>query len=446
MLTDPRGIAITAASADAVVRLEAAIIAYCGFKADTGDRLKAALATDPALVMAHILRGYFMLLLVKRELVPRARAAAQAADAAMRAAGSTPREALHREALDAWIRRDLTGAIRILSEVLAAYPRDLVALKLAQYLLFYAGDSRTMRGVVADAIRGWDEGVPGYGFALGCHAFGLEECGEYAAAERAGRRACELNPDDIWGAHAVAHVFEMQDRAEEGLGWIATLGPHWRAANNFVFHVWWHRCLFLLALRRYDEVLARYDSEVRAESTDEYLDITNAVALLWRLEQAGIAVGERWRELAVRAAARSDDHMLAFGDVHYAMALAAAGSAEEFAHWHESSQRFARQASESQAGVMAEIGLALGEAGKAHRCGDFAQAAALLLPVRHAIARIGGSHAQRDLFAQLLIDAALKAGRVETARELLQERLAARPSNPWARAQLRLADAAREEA
>ena len=88
MLTDPRGIAITAASADAVLRLEAAIIAYCGFKADTGDRLKAALATDPALVMAHILRGYFMLLLVKRELVPRARAAAQAADAAMRAAGS----------------------------------------------------------------------------------------------------------------------------------------------------------------------------------------------------------------------------------------------------------------------------------------------------------------------------------------------------------------------
>ena len=41
------------------------------FRKDTGDRLKETLASDPQLVMGHILRGYFMLLLVKRELVAR---------------------------------------------------------------------------------------------------------------------------------------------------------------------------------------------------------------------------------------------------------------------------------------------------------------------------------------------------------------------------------------
>lgn len=438
MLADPRGLAVTAASAEAVMRLEATITAYCAFRKDTGDRLKEALASDPQLVMGHILRGYFMLLLVKRELVARARQAAEAADAAIKALGATPREVLHRRALDAWIARDQSHAIEIFEAILADYPRDILALKLAQYLLFYVGDGRRMRDTVARAIASWDEALPCYSFALGCHAFGLEECADYEAAERTGRRAVELIPEDIWGAHAVAHVFEMQERTAEGLSWIGALAPQWEAANNFAFHVWWHRCLFLLQLRRYDEVLARYDSEVRAESTDEHLDITNAVALLWRLEQAGIDVGKRWEELAQRSAARIEDHMTVFGDAHFAMALAAAGRPGDFARWQDSSRAYAAGSRETQAGVMAEVGLALGEAAHAHRHGDFARALELLLPVRDAIQHIGGSHAQRDLFAQLAIDSAVKSRRLVVARELLGERLSARPGNGWALDELSL--------
>ncbi|HUZ74121.1 MAG TPA: tetratricopeptide repeat protein [Stellaceae bacterium] len=437
MLSDQHGLAVTASTAESAARLDATITAYCGFKLDTGDRLRATLAGDPHVVFGHILYGYFMLLLVKRELVARAREAADAAAASMRAVGSTPREAMHLRALEAWIRRDLDAATVILETILVAYPHDIVALKLVQYLLFYAGDWTRMHGTVSGAVAAWDDTVPGYGFALGCHAFGLEECGEYDAAERVGKRAIEREPADIWGAHAVAHVFEMQDRAQDGLRWIDGLAPQWRDANNFAFHVWWHRCLFLLAEGRFDEALARYDGEVRADSTDEHLDIVNAVSLLWRFEQAGVPVGARWDELAARAAARLDDHMLVFSDTHFAMALAAAGTPEDFTRWCQSSTRFATAAKESQAAVMSAAGLVLAEAAQAHRSGAFACAVDLLLPVRAAIHRIGGSHAQRDLFEQLLIDAAVKAERWDTARELLQERLAARPGNVWGRTELR---------
>ena len=432
MISDPRGISVTASNDASAAKLEEAIIAYCGFRTDTGDRLKAALA-DPGLVMAPILRGYFMLLLVKRELVSRAEQAANVAEAAIAQAGATPRERLHLQALRAWIGRDCRAAAAILKRVLAEYPRDLVAVKLAQYLLFYQGDWRDMRDTVATAIAAWDESLPGYGYALGCHAFGIEECGDYAEAEKLGRRAVALYPDDIWGAHAVAHCYEMQDRSEGGLAWLDEARAGWKNANNFVFHVNWHRCLFLIELRRFDEALAHYDREVRAESTDEYLDITNAVSLLWRLEQQGVDVGQRWNELAVRSTARIDDHMLTFGDAHYAVALAAAGKDEDFAWWRRSSEAFA-QAAETQSGVMAEIGLALGNAAKAHRRGDYGRAVDLLYPARGSIRRIGGSHAQRDFFAKLLIDAAVKAGRVEIARNLLGERLAARPRNAWGQA------------
>src|SRR5580693_8347823 len=56
------------------------------------------------------------------------------------------------------------------------------------------------------------------------------------------------------------------------------------------------------------------DCEVRPESTDDLLDISTAVALLWRLEQAGIDVGHRWEELPDQTQGHLDDHLLVFGD------------------------------------------------------------------------------------------------------------------------------------
>ncbi|HXP31756.1 MAG TPA: tetratricopeptide repeat protein [Stellaceae bacterium] len=429
MLKDSRGLPVTAASPAAVAALDATVAAYCGLRADTGEHLKRALAADPRLVMAHILRGYFTLLFARRDFLARAE---RAAGEAARIAGCTAREAAHLAALGAWLKGDLQGALARWEAILEEHPRDLVALKLAHYAAFYRGDSEGMRRSLGRLDSAWDEGVPGYGFVLGCHAFAQEECGDYAAAERAGRRAVELDPTDIWAAHAVAHVMEMQDRPGEGIAWIDALEPQWSGINNFVFHARWHRCLYLLALGDHAAVLERYDRELRTESTEDYLDISNAVALLWRLEQANVDVGRRWAELAARAAQRSDDHMLVFADVHYALALAAAGERDGLARWGRSSRAFAETANETAAAILGAVGLALGEAADAHRRADWPCVIELLLPLRPRIRDIGGSHAQRDLFEQMLIDAAIQGGENELARRLLSERLARRPRNLWA--------------
>ena len=63
-------------------------------------------------------------------------------------------------------------------------------------------------------------GHPAEGYLLGCHAFTLEETGDYAAAEAAGRAGLALAPDDAWGLHAVAHVYDMTARAGQGLALI----------------------------------------------------------------------------------------------------------------------------------------------------------------------------------------------------------------------------------
>lgn len=437
MQEDIRGLSQTAASAEAMQAFDATVEAYMAFERQTGDRLKETLALDPTMPMALCLKGCFLLLFCKRALVaPAAKALAAARDAA-RERGANERELRHLDALQLWLDGDLRAAAAAWDAILLDHPHDLVALRLAQYLHFYLGEATAMRNSVARPLYAWNDDIPGYGYVLGIKAFALEECGDYAAAENTGRAAIDRNPADIWAAHAVAHVMEMQDRPREGIGWIGGLESHWADCHNFIYHVHWHRCLFRLELGDHDAVLNDYDKKVRADQSEEFLDVINAIALLWRLEQRGIAVGARWAELGEKCRAMSEDHCMVFGDPHYVMALAAerangGGGKEDdaVATALSSLERFA-EGKGTEAGVARNIALPLARAAAAHRQGRFAEAVDGLLPHRSALYQIGGSRAQRDLFELLLIDAALKAGRKGLARALLSERGLQRPDNPW---------------
>jgi len=55
----------------------------------------------------------------------------------------------------------------------------------------------------------------------------------------------------------------------------------------------------------------------------------------------------------------------------------------------------------------------------------------LLLPLRPAAHRFGGSHAQRDVISLTLIEAALRSGQARMARALVAERRSLKPSSPF---------------
>lgn len=430
-LHDMNGEQIQAASQETVRLLDHAVTGYARARRDTRDRVVAVLASDPTCVMAHCLDGYLHMLSSKRDGVARAREALARALAVAGGYTLPRREQLHMAALDAWSRGDMRGAASTWDTLLDEFPRDLIALKVSQFVLSYLGESDRMRDRVARVLPAWNADQPGYGFALGCYAYALEESGRYREAEDAGRRAVGIDRGDIWAAHAVAHVTEMEGRLDEGIAWIATLAEEWHDCSNFALHLKWHEGLYHLELEQYDRVLTLYDGEVRAESTDEYLDVANAVSLLWRLEQADVNVGKRWGELASRAATHIGDHALVFVDLHYLMALAAAGDRVAVAEFLASCEAFAASEQGTEAEVMADVGLRLARAVVAHRDGDYSDVVDDLFPVRRRIRHIGASHAQRDLFDQLLIDSAWRGRRFDEARELVDERLARRPNNRW---------------
>jgi len=409
MHRDRLGLELTAANGESARACDDTVWAYVGFARDPGVFLKRTLQADPAMPMALCLQGYFMHLMGLPGLVAKA---CSAFESVKKISGLSPREQVHVAALGAWCEGELERACAAFEEILRDYPQDILALKLANYLYFYLGDAANVRDSAARVLPAWDEGAPGFGHVLALHAFGLEETGDYAAAERAGRRATEIDPADPWAVHAVAHVMEMQDRAAEGAAWIETLAEHWEVKNFFRFHLWWHLALMHWGEGRNDEALRLYDARVWGEGSSENLSLCNDISLLARLELAGVDLGARWDAAAAVVRDQAGGSVLAFADAHYALALG------------EVPTLFKKG---STGKIHAKVGRALCEAMVAWRHRDYARVTQLLGPVRQDLWRVGGSHAQRDLFVLILLASAFKSGSKALARLVLSERAAMRP-------------------
>ena len=412
-MNDIHGLALTTPSAAAAEAFNKALRSYLGYRVDASEHLKATLQADPAFALGHCLKGYFMVLMYNRSLAPVAAEAQRTA--AQLGANATAREQAHVRALGAWVAGDIDGALREWEAVLAQWPEDVLALRLAHFNYFWLGRIGEMRASVERAAARWARGLEAYGTLLSCLAFALEENGDYADAEKAGRAAVEIDPADLWGTHAVAHVMEMQKRCDEGIAWLDGLQRHWQGRSNLVHHLWWHRALFHLARREFDAALELYDQRFRnlasplvAAIPDLYIDVQNAASMLFRLEQHGVEVGQRWTELADKAQARVGDCLSAFTLPHWTMALAATGRHSAAEAMLRSMEEFGAGAASTSA-VVREVAMPVCQAVLAHRRGEYRQAEELLAPVRGRLQQLGGSHAQRDVLELLYRDSSGRA-------------------------------------
>jgi tetratricopeptide (TPR) repeat protein len=421
MQVDCRGLELTTASEDAAKHVDQAVADYLDYRTTASAHVKAALEADPDFALAKCFRGYFLLMLENRAVLPKVQQALDEMKPSLGAA--TKRERLHASALQAWADGDIMRACFHWEQVLVGSPRDLLALKLHHTMSFYAGRSQVMRSVLAGVVHDWDDDVPGYGCVQGMYAYALEECGAYEEAERWGRAAVECNPGDLWAIHAVAHVLEMQGRSAEGVKWLDYTPDQWAKKNPFKAHVWWHAALFAMAQADYERALSLYDRELCSVNTETYIDVSNQASLLKRLQMRGVDIGDRWKVLAEHSKTRIHDHMLPFRDAHFCMALAANGNFDAARRHVESMAEFAGQEQGWRAQTTRSVLIPLCEGMIAYEEGNYAKACDLLWAVRNEVISIGGSHAQRDVFAQLICDAAVRAHNLPVARSLLSERV-----------------------
>ncbi len=307
--------------------------------------------------------------------------------------------------------------------ILADHPTDALALRLVQDAYFFLGRSAAIRDCAERVLPAWDRDNPLAGFVLGLYAFGLEETGELKRAEDFGREALARNPCDAWATHALAHVMETANRHEEGVVFLKSTRANWAHAHFIAHHNGWHLALFLIGQGRFDEVLADYDRFTAPKLADDAtLDRVDAASLLWRLELAGVDVGDRWAAVANTWMAHVDDHLLAFNDLHCAFAAARSLKPDHAARLQTSLDEYERMGSGDNRQVTSEIGRRLIDGVLAFAANDYGRAVEAILPVHKDAARIGGSHAQRDVINLTLIAAAQRLGRWTLARALLADR------------------------
>jgi tetratricopeptide (TPR) repeat protein len=434
MPRDAQGLEITG-SPDSAESYDRAIADYYALGGDPVGKLKDALARDNRFALAPTaIAGLFLAGGFRSDHAEVARALKAARALSARA---TPRERLHLEAVETWAEGRLRDATAVWEEILVDHPTDALALRLAQDGYFFLGTSAALRDSVARVWPEWREDDPLTSFVMGLRAFGLEETGDYAAAEAWARGALERNPADAWAAHALAHVFEMTSRVEEGVAFLTASREHWRTAHFMAGHNGWHLALYLIELGRIDDVLEGFDRHMAPKLKDDAtLDRVDAASLLWRLELEGVDVGDRWTAVSQQWAAHVHEHVAAFNDLHLAFAAARAPALRELLR--DSLDAYAREGEGDNSAVTAAVGRPLIEAMFDFADGRYAEAAERLVPIRYDVWRIGGSHAQRDVVDLTALVAAERAGERNLARALAAERAELRPTPRW---QARLARA-----
>lgn len=383
-----------------------------------------AITQDPSFVMAHVFKGYLFGLATERDATAVARACHEAA----LPLAATVREEAHVLALGHLANGRWHDAARILEDIAIETPLDGLALQVGHQIDFFTGNARMLRDRIARALPSWQSGMPGYHAILGMQAFGLEEMGDYARAEKLGRAAVEIEPRDGWAQHAVAHVMEMQSRQRDGIAWMRANPDAWTKESFLQVHNWWHLALFHYDLGETDQVLALYDGPIYGTPSAMALNMVDASALLWRLYLGGIDVGDRWIALAANwPKAGLGDY--AFNDAHAMMAFVGAGLDGPALALLET-QREAMRGSGDNVAFTRDVGHPLTRAIKAFGEGNYTETVQLIRPIRAIANRFGGSHAQRDVIDLTLIEAALRAGDRAFAGALTAERSMARPDSP----------------
>jgi hypothetical protein len=431
--TDARGVPVSECKPSSLEDYERALYQFQSYFGNPIETLAVTVENDPEFVMGHVFNASFMLMMTERQYIP-------AIEQSIVCAESLSYKSNDREkGLIAAVRDGLEGrwdrACVAWDRILECHPRDAMAIQCAHLMDFFRGDAINLRDRVGRVIQHWDGSMPGFSYILGMQAFGFEECNQYDKAEQTAYKALEIERRDGWSVHALAHVMEMQGRYEEGKVLMRSRVQDWAPDNGFAFHNWWHLALFHVEHEDFSGALRLYDEEIISDHSDVTLQMLDATALLWRLHLQGADVGERWNRLADMWARKGpvENGYYAFNDLHAVISFLGAGRAVEARTVLAAVEAAAKNNPESTRRMARDVGIPGSYAFLAFAEERYTDAVELLLPIRTIAHRFGGSHAQRDILTQTLIESAIRADNTGLASNLISERTVHKPFSPMTR-------------
>uniref|UniRef100_A0A672G7Q7 Tetratricopeptide repeat protein 38 n=1 Tax=Salarias fasciatus TaxID=181472 RepID=A0A672G7Q7_SALFA len=429
------GLALSTSSNEACKLYDAMLTQYVKWRNDETlggleGCMSAIQAADPNFVMGNVISTG--LELVGTGSSPRldARLAAAVSRTVELASSQdiSPRERLHVKAMELFSRGNFPKACEVWEDILVDHPTDLLALKFAHDGYFYMGAQVPMRDSVARVLPHWKPHMPLYSYLKGFYSFGLLETRFYDQAEKVAMEGLALTPDDAWAVHAVAHICEMRAEVDKGLKFMESREKDWQVSDMLASHNYWHWALGFIE---------KVKTIMRFFQSSELLALvcgTCIYDIVSRGQFEGVCVKERWRELFQVTQRHTDDHVTLFNDLHFLMASLGAEESATTRRLLEGLQELAKEPGDNQQHQLAQtVGIPMCQAIIDYSHGDFKHAVERLYPLRYRMVDVGGSDAQRDVFNQLLIHAAMKSEdkhHRKLGRCLVVERDAVRPNSP----------------
>uniref|UniRef100_A0A4W4EXC9 Tetratricopeptide repeat protein 38 n=1 Tax=Electrophorus electricus TaxID=8005 RepID=A0A4W4EXC9_ELEEL len=407
------GLGLSTTSNEACKLYDATLTQYVTWRNDETlggiERCMAKLQTaDPNFVMGHVISTGLQLVGTGSSVL-RDEKLANAVRRLMKLADAqelTSRERQHVQAVELFSRGALPQAASVWEDILVEHPTDMLALKLSHDALFYLGEQTQMRDSVARVLPHWRPHMPLYSYLKGMYSFGLLETRFYDQAEKVAKEGLALNRQDGWSVHSLAHVYEMKAEVEMGLKFMSSTEKDWVVCDMLACHNYWH-----WALCHIEKVKSfKRTSCSPAGCSGAMLDIVDTCSLLYRLEMEGVSVKERYQELLCVTESHLEDHTLLFNDLHFLMVLQGCKDMHGTQRLLDSLRELAREPGENKELQLATtVGLPMCQALVEYGQGNYSRTVELLKPLRYRFVALGGSDAQRDIFNQLLIHAAMKS-------------------------------------
>jgi tetratricopeptide (TPR) repeat protein len=423
ILSDCYGLPVTTRAREAVHWYNQGIQGLLGFRKDTPDCFHKALTFDPTFAMAYCHLGVHYFLEESEDMVARARAYFEQTRVAI--ADLTEREREVVQTLELWGNGRVREAIDRMQAALQARPREAILLQRLYFIYFVQGASEKLRDLPASVLRHYTDDS----YVLGMYSFGLEETHDFGRAFELGQQALALNATDVWALHALAHAAYETGAFVTGVRLLEDGLQHCDDVGAFRNHILWHLALFLWEQGQYQRTLKLYHKEFADPAALLPPNFVDAVSLLWRLNLTGLPTPAEWQALTPSLESLRHVRTYLFNQMHIALGLTGAQRLD----WAmEYLAGLRARVNPGRPSLLGDVGLPLVEGLIAYAQGEYARVVEGWLPIRDRILEVGGSHAQRELFADILLDAALQAGVYDVASDLLTAKRRHRPDRPLA--------------
>ncbi len=341
----------------------------------------------------------------------------------------TRREQQHVAAVSLFIHGQGPRALPLILDHLDEFPRDALLMRLANRLYTLGCSGAGIRNYPQELYGLMRRLEPSYGddwVFLGQDAFAHHEMGFFDESLALAQRSLQGRPTSAHAAHSVAHVYFEQGNAVDGSAFLRTWLQDFDRRAPFNVHLSWHQALFELAQGHYIRAAALYEEAIRPSVVRKNAaSLADSASLMWRMHLysrgPSLCPAVEIRDQALPATESAGP---AFRDGHAALAFAATDDGECLERLRQRLEALAAQGNP----LAQEITLPLVKGITAFAAEAYDNAVAYLEPLMPQLARIGGSHAQREVFEDTLLEAYLRARQHEQAESMLQERLDRRSS------------------